>query len=139
MKDSFEHFPVTLLFSPLEQLTPVYSTSAFWICSWRWPCPFYGESLSQVGEKHTHVGALGTLSNFLQAFPAASYSEISFVEWSQGVYFCVCVNNCMYLRRWRVRRKIGSLMCFCERTCRLYLNCACNANRPLKENLKFMH
>lgn len=49
-------------------------------------------------KKPARVGALGTLSNFLQAFPAASNSEISFVEWSQGVYFFVCVNNCMYLR-----------------------------------------
>lgn len=37
-----------------------------------------------------HLEALGTLSTFLQAFPAASDSEISFVEWSQGVCFFVC-------------------------------------------------
>jgi len=79
MKDGFENLAVT--FWPMEQLTPVYSTSAFWICSWRWQRTFYVESLSQVEKKNTHVAAVGTLSNYLQAFPAASKSGISFVEW----------------------------------------------------------
>lgn len=35
-------------------------------------------SLSQV-EKNAHVGTQGTLSHFLQAFPAPSSSEINFV------------------------------------------------------------
>lgn len=91
MKYGFQDFPVTLPFSPLEQLAPFTQFLPSVFVHEGEPCTSYRESLSPVMKKHAYVGALGTPAYFLQAFPAASNSEISFIEWSQGVCFCVCV------------------------------------------------
>lgn len=137
MKDAFEKFPVALLFLTIEATCSILLIFCLLDLFMKATMHFLWGVFITSRKKNAHVGALGTLSSFLQAFPAASKSEISFVEWSQGVHFFVYVNSCIY-PRWHAQKQTGNLVCFCERTYKLYLNCACNTNRPFKEKLKFM-